>query len=43
MLNIRDARYLARHLVIPLIDNIEWRLSDISVDPLEENTMQLFG
>lgn len=42
MLNIRDARFPSRHLVIPLIDNTEWRLSDISVDPLEENAVQAF-
>ncbi|PTD07839.1 hypothetical protein FCULG_00005298 [Fusarium culmorum] len=42
MLNIRDARHPERHLTIPLIDNVEWRLSDVSVDPLETNGIQAF-
>ncbi|RGP76885.1 hypothetical protein FLONG3_4968 [Fusarium longipes] len=42
MLNIRDARHPERHLTIPLIDNVEWRLSDVSVDPLETDGIQAF-
>ncbi|KAF4969167.1 hypothetical protein FSARC_3543 [Fusarium sarcochroum] len=42
MLNVRDARHPERHLVVPLINNVEWRLSDISVDPFEKNAIQAF-
>ncbi|KAF4998756.1 hypothetical protein FGRMN_2920 [Fusarium graminum] len=42
MLNVRDARHPERHLSVPLIENLEWRLSDISVDPLEVNAVQAF-
>ena len=29
-------------MTIPLIDNVEWRLSDVSVDPLETDGIQAF-
>ncbi|KAH7141589.1 alkaline-phosphatase-like protein [Dactylonectria estremocensis] len=42
MLGVRDARHPERHLVVPLINNVEWRLSDIATDPLEKNGVQAF-
>lgn len=42
MLNVRDARHPERHLVVPLVDNVEWRLSDIKADPLEKDGVQAF-
>ncbi|KAF4432593.1 hypothetical protein FACUT_8356 [Fusarium acutatum] len=42
MLNVRDVRYPDRHLSVPLIDNTEWRLSDLAVDPLEKDPVQAF-
>ncbi|KAL4731176.1 hypothetical protein ACLX1H_000137 [Fusarium chlamydosporum] len=42
MLNIRDPRHPERHLTIPLVENVEWRLSDVSVDPLETDGIQAF-
>lgn len=38
----RDARYPERHLAVPLIDNIEWRFTNLTDDPLEENSIQGF-
>ncbi|KAJ4325093.1 hypothetical protein N0V84_003637 [Fusarium piperis] len=42
MLGVRDARHPERHLVVPLIDNVEWRLSNITADPLEKDGVQAF-
>ncbi|KAF4986703.1 hypothetical protein FDECE_15816 [Fusarium decemcellulare] len=42
MLGVRDARHPERHLVVPLIDNVEWRLSNITADPLEKDAVQAF-
>jgi hypothetical protein len=42
MITARDARYPERHLVIPLIDNVEWRLSNIDLDPAEHHSVQGF-
>ncbi|KAF4443165.1 hypothetical protein F53441_11474 [Fusarium austroafricanum] len=42
ILNVRDPRFPDRHLSIPLVDNTEWRLSDLSVDPLEKDAVQAF-
>lgn len=42
VLTARDARYPERHLVIPVIDNVEWRLSNITADPREQNAVQGF-
>ncbi|KAH7195792.1 alkaline-phosphatase-like protein [Fusarium oxysporum] len=38
----RDARYPERHLAIPLIDNVEWRLSNVDEDPMEHDSVQSF-
>jgi arylsulfatase A-like enzyme len=38
----RDARYPERHLAIPLIDNVEWRLSNVDEDPMEYDSVQSF-
>ncbi|KAI8711082.1 Sulfatase domain-containing protein [Fusarium sp. LHS14.1] len=42
MIGVRDARHPERHLVVPLIDNVEWRLSNITADPLEKDGVQAF-
>ncbi|KAF7558035.1 hypothetical protein G7046_g5916 [Stylonectria norvegica] len=42
VLSVRDARYPERHLVVPIIDNVEWRLSNLTVDPREVNSVQDF-
>ncbi|KAM5355022.1 hypothetical protein ACJ41O_001668 [Fusarium nematophilum] len=41
-LTARDARYPERHLVVPVIDNVEWRLSNITADPRETDAVQGF-
>ncbi|WAO96514.1 Sulfatase domain-containing protein [Fusarium falciforme] len=38
----RDARYPERHLVVPIIDNVEWRLSNLTADPAEHDSVQGF-
>ncbi|KAF5666661.1 sulfatase [Fusarium heterosporum] len=40
MLTVRDARYPDRHLVVPVIENVDWRLSDLSKDPHEHDPVQ---
>ncbi|KAF4445768.1 hypothetical protein F53441_10517 [Fusarium austroafricanum] len=40
MLTVRDARYPERHLVVPVIENVDWRLSDLTKDPHEHDTVQ---
>jgi hypothetical protein len=42
MITARDARHPERHLVIPIIDNVEWRLSNIDADPAEHHSVQGF-
>ncbi|KAI8665282.1 hypothetical protein LRP88_04205 [Fusarium phalaenopsidis] len=42
MLTVRDARYPERHLVVPVIENVEWRLSNLTSDPHELNSVQNF-
>lgn len=42
VLSVRDARYPERHLVVPIIDNVEWRFSNITVDPTERDAVQDF-
>ncbi|SPJ88881.1 related to sulfatase [Fusarium torulosum] len=42
MITARDARYPERHLVIPLIDNVEWRFSNLTDDPTEHFSVQGF-
>jgi hypothetical protein len=43
MLTIRDAREPDWHLIIPVIDNVEWRLNNLKEDPHEKDTLQEFG
>ncbi|KPA37837.1 lipoteichoic acid synthase yvgj [Fusarium langsethiae] len=38
----RDARYPERHLVIPIIDNVKWRLSNLTADPAEHDSVEGF-
>ncbi|OBS22644.1 hypothetical protein FPOA_08977 [Fusarium poae] len=40
MLTVRDARYPDRHLVVPVIENVDWRLTDLSKDPHEHESVQ---
>ncbi|KPM42774.1 hypothetical protein AK830_g3784 [Neonectria ditissima] len=40
MLTVRDARYPERHLVVPVIENVEWRLSNLTSDPQEHHSIQ---
>ncbi|KAK7426228.1 hypothetical protein QQZ08_007258 [Neonectria magnoliae] len=40
MLTVRDARYPERHLVIPVIENVEWRLTNLTSDPHEHHSVQ---
>lgn len=42
VLTVRDARYPERHLVVPVIDNVEWRFSNITEDPREQDAVQRF-
>ncbi|KAM0350551.1 hypothetical protein ACHAPU_003034 [Fusarium lateritium] len=42
MVTARDARHPERHLVIPIIDNVEWRLSNLISDPVEHDSVQGF-
>lgn len=40
MLTVRDARYPERHLVVPVIENVDWRLSNLTADPHEHHSVQ---
>jgi arylsulfatase A-like enzyme len=40
MLSIRDGRYPERHLVVPIIGNVDWKLADLTKDPHEHNLVQ---
>ncbi|KAF4460899.1 hypothetical protein FALBO_12314 [Fusarium albosuccineum] len=40
MLTVRDARYPERHLVVPVIENVDWRLSNLTSDPHEHASVQ---
>ncbi|KAF5025737.1 hypothetical protein F66182_2204 [Fusarium sp. NRRL 66182] len=40
MLTVRDARHPERHLVVPVIENVDWRLTELSFDPQEHNSVQ---
>ncbi|KAF4978470.1 hypothetical protein FZEAL_5156 [Fusarium zealandicum] len=40
MLTVRDARYPERHLVVPVIENVEWRLTNLTADPHELNSVR---
>ncbi|RGP78849.1 hypothetical protein FLONG3_3048 [Fusarium longipes] len=40
MLTVRDARYPNRHLVVPVIENVDWRLTDLTKDPQEHDSVQ---
>ncbi|KAJ4253993.1 hypothetical protein NW762_010396 [Fusarium torreyae] len=40
MLTVRDARHPSRHLVVPVIENVDWRLTDLTKDPHEHNSVQ---
>ncbi|KAI1061430.1 hypothetical protein LB507_011254 [Fusarium sp. FIESC RH6] len=42
MVTARDARYPERHLVIPIIDNVKWRLSNLTADPVEHDSVEGF-
>lgn len=42
MITARDARHPERHLVVPLIDNVEWRFTNLTYDPREEYSIQGF-
>jgi phosphoglycerol transferase MdoB-like AlkP superfamily enzyme len=43
MLCIRDAREPDWHLIIPVIQNVEWQLTNIKDDPHEKDSIQEFG
>ncbi|KAH7152635.1 alkaline-phosphatase-like protein [Dactylonectria macrodidyma] len=40
MLTVRDARYPERHLVVPVIENVDWRFSNLTSDPHEHHSTQ---
>ncbi|KAL4727919.1 hypothetical protein ACLX1H_004618 [Fusarium chlamydosporum] len=40
MLTVRDARYPDRHLVVPVIENVDWRLTNLTKDPYEHDSVQ---
>ncbi|KAM0426589.1 hypothetical protein ACHAPT_008283 [Fusarium lateritium] len=42
VITARDARHPERHLVVPIIDNVEWRLSNLTADPAEHDSVQGF-
>jgi hypothetical protein len=42
MLSVRDARQPHLCLVYPVMDNIEWRFTDLSSDPTEEEAVRAF-
>ncbi|CAG9949378.1 unnamed protein product [Clonostachys rosea f. rosea IK726] len=39
----RDARHPERRLIIPVLNSVKWRLSNIIDDPREENSVQASG
>ncbi|KAL7782945.1 sulfatase [Trichoderma ceciliae] len=39
MLSIRDARQPDWHLVVPIIDNVEWQFTDLMTDPTGAQTL----
>jgi hypothetical protein len=42
MLSVRDARRPRWHLIVPLVDGIEWRFSDLDSDPHEQKQIVSF-
>ncbi|KAF9772372.1 hypothetical protein IL306_009928, partial [Fusarium sp. DS 682] len=40
MLSVRDGRYPERHLVVPVIENVDWKLTDLAKDPREKDPVQ---
>lgn len=42
MLTLRDARFPERRLVVPIIENVAWRLTDLTSDPEERHSIQSF-
>ena len=43
MLAVRDGRHPSRRLIVPVIDNIEWRFTDLDSDPHEQDALVSFG
>ncbi|PNY25502.1 Uncharacterized protein TCAP_04557 [Tolypocladium capitatum] len=43
MLAVRDGRRPSRRLIVPVIDNIEWRFTDLDSDPHEQEPVVSFG
>lgn len=42
-LSVRDPRQESWRLVVPIVENIEWRFTDLSSDPHEKNGIRAFG
>ncbi|KAF4450462.1 hypothetical protein F53441_6461 [Fusarium austroafricanum] len=42
MVTARDARHPELHLVVPLIDNVEWRFTNLTEDPTEQFSVMGF-
>ncbi|KAF7543856.1 hypothetical protein G7Z17_g10396 [Cylindrodendrum hubeiense] len=40
LLAVRDARYPERRLIVPVIENVAWRLSNLTSDPHEHDSIQ---
>ncbi|KPM41441.1 hypothetical protein AK830_g5140 [Neonectria ditissima] len=43
MLSVRDAHQPNWRVVVPIVENIEWRFTDLAQDPHEENAVVGFG
>ncbi|GAO19640.1 uncharacterized protein UV8b_07630 [Ustilaginoidea virens] len=43
MLSVRDARQPSLRLIVPVIDNIEWQLTNVSSDPKEQHPIAGFN
>lgn len=42
MLTARDTRHPERRLVVPVIENVEWRVTNLTCDPEERDSLQGF-
>ncbi|KND92031.1 hypothetical protein TOPH_03367 [Tolypocladium ophioglossoides CBS 100239] len=43
MLAVRDGRQPNWRLIVPVVDNIEWRFTDLGSDPHEQEPVVSFG
>ncbi|CAM1501401.1 Fc.00g105630.m01.CDS01 [Cosmosporella sp. VM-42] len=43
LLSVRDAREPNWRMVVPIVDDLEWRFTDLAQDPYEEHPVSSFG